>query len=220
MKLVSAVMPTRSRSALAAMAVECFLNQTYSAKHLIIIDDEDGRSFPTGITHPLITYRRENIRYNIPQKLNMACEMATGEVIVKWDSDDWYCRTRIEEQVHRLEQTGLAVTGYRTCLFYEEETGKAYEYRITPAWALGTSLTFLRSWWQRHRFMEKKFTGSDNQFCREALAEKQLDSIEGRKNIVARIHSGNTNHGKREQNYHAIDASLLPAAFPRMVPVG
>src|SRR6185503_427098 len=135
--LVSAVMPTRGRVALARLAVDCFLSQTYSDKELVILDDYDEPSFPDGITHPLVRYfRTENIRYQIPIKRNRVNALANGAVIFHLDSDDWSAPDRMALQVSRLEMTGKAMTGFHTLLFHEEQTGQAWKYTGRPAYAL------------------------------------------------------------------------------------
>ena len=214
-------MPTRGRCEMAAQAVECFLSQSYPVKELVILDDFDTPSFPNGIAHPLIRYyQTENIVFNIPTKRNRVNGLAHGDYIFHVDSDDWSAPNRMAEQVQRLEETGLAVTGYNEMLFIDEERNIVLEYRIGRRYACGSSLCYLKSWWEHHKFPEKEFTGSDNRFVRAALESNQLDCVAGGGSLVARIHQGNTNRRERGANYHAADASRIPADFPRMVSVG
>lgn len=221
MKLCSAVLPTRGRAELARLAVDCFLSQTYHEKELVILDDFDTPSFPNGITHPLIRYyQTENIIFNIPVKRNRVNALAKGECIFHVDSDDWSAPNRMGDQVHRLEQTGLAVTGYHEMLFIDEERGKVFEYRIKPHYVCGSSLAYLKSFWERNKFPESSTTGSDNRFVRAAREQNQLDCVPGLQSLVARIHSGNTNRAARKDNYYEVSPDRIPAGFPRMVTVG
>lgn len=221
MKLCSAVLPTRGRVELARLAVECFLAQSYPEKELVILDDFDTPSFPDGITHPLIRYyQTENIVFNIPTKRNRVNALAQGHYLMHVDSDDWSAPNRMTDQVARLEATQKAVTGYNHLLFIDEERDKVLEYRIWPHYVCGTSLCYLKSFWERNKFPEKVVTGSDNRFVHAARQANQLDCAPGRYSMVARIHGGNTNQKARGANYYPVDASRIPAGFPRMVTVG
>lgn len=199
-----------------------FIAQTYDHKNLIVLDDDDCPAFPDGIDLRSVRYSRLKITYHIPEKLNMACEIAKdADIIAKFDSDDFYSPDRMAFQVRRLEETGKAVTVYREILFHDVNTNEAYKYRINSKWGTGTSLTFLRSFWMQNRFNEKYFTGSDNRFIKAAFDAKQLDSIpDEHKHIVARIHDGNTSHKRQikkhraeDSNYYPVPLSELPAEY-------
>lgn len=215
MKLVSAVMPTRSRRNYAQQAVECFLSQTYLNKELVILDDFDNPSFPDGLTHPLIRYHRtDNIIYNIPMKRNRVNALANGDIIWHLDSDDYSAPNRMADQINRLKETQKSVTGYGNLLFYQEATGKVFEYRQRD-YACGSSLCYLRSFWLKNQFIEIKATGSDNFFVKAARESGELDSTIGGSDLIARIHDGNTSRKERLGcNYYPVEATdSLPLQF-------
>lgn len=214
--LVTAIMPTRGRQQWAKQALESFLNQSYQNKRIIILDDEDDPSFPDGVFGEQLLYFQDRVRYNIPQKLNKGCEFdKAADIIVKWDSDDWYASTRIADQVRRLQRVGKAVTTYYEILFHQSGTDKAFRYTINANWGTGTSLAFLRSYWMNNRFSESKPVGSDNHFMKAARDQSQLDSTKDtHKTIVARIHSDNTSFKRCTQTaslyYKPISVDQLP----------
>ncbi len=213
--LVSAVMPTRGRPEYAAMAVECFLSQTWENKELVILDDFDTPSFPKRVEHPLIRYyQTENIVFNIPVKRNRVNALAQGEIIWHLDSDDWSSPDRMAEQVARLDESGKAVTGYYRLLFHRDSDGTAYEYFGHKGYVCGTSLCYRKDFWEQQRFIENKFTGSDNHFVRAARDASQLDAVIGGPSLVARIHPGNTNHRhKLGPEFHSVDPVAIPPKF-------
>ena len=62
-----------------------------------------------------------NVRYfrsaegaTIGEKRNLACDLATGELILHWDDDDWYAAWRIEYQVWSLLRSGADLSAHRT----------------------------------------------------------------------------------------------------------
>jgi glycosyltransferase involved in cell wall biosynthesis len=219
MKLVSAIMPTRGRQQWAEQALESFLGQTYPDKELIILDDMDDRSFARfGVLPPPenVIYRLLETRETIPQKRNHACRIANGSIIVHWDSDDHSAPTRLEDQVRRLEQSGKAVTGYHSMLFFDEDGWRAYHYTNNPEYAVGTSLAYLKSWWASHPFNENLRAGEDNEAVHAARKEGQLVTADAAALMVARIHGGNTdrkNIAPGQLNFRQVPIDLIPKAF-------
>lgn len=185
-------MPTRGRAEMALRALSSFFAQTYTRKELVVLDDPACPSFPEGIDEAGVRYFREPGR-DIATKRNRCCELAHGDVIAHWDSDDWSAPERLAVQVARLEQSGKAVTGLTNMLFHAEPD-KAYRYfNQNPLYVLGTSLCYQREFWQAHPFPRSgKAWGEDNAFREMAEREKQLDACPAGKLMVATIHPDNT----------------------------
>ncbi len=214
--LVSCVMPTRGRAHLAPLAVECFLSQTYPNKELLILDDGDEPSFPAGWQPPAgVKYSISDgtIRYNIPQKLNALCESAHGEIICRFDDDDWSSRDRIESQLQRLLESGRSVTGFHSMIFIDE-LGSMRKYRGELNYCLGSSMMFRRTYWASHRWNEKKIVGSDNAFGREAAIGGELISVDAGRFMYARVHASNTSP-KEMHLYGEVRQDELPAVLCR-----
>lgn len=100
--MVSCIMPTRNRPHLAALAVQNFLAQSWpsSRRELVIVDDSD-----TPITPGLegqINHRKLSWKAKCGEKMNIACQLALGEIIVKWDDDDWSGPHRVRSQVEPI----------------------------------------------------------------------------------------------------------------------
>lgn len=234
MKLVSCILPTRGRRAWAAQAVECFKAQTYTHKQLTILDDSmdlsfDGAAFDLD---PQINWF-ESTERTIARKRNLLCERTNGEIIIHLDSDDWSSPDRIADQVKRLEESGKAVTGYKTMLFYDlTDDHKVYEYRphLPFEFAIGSSLCYLKSWWRDHPFSETeqfgtppnvitkpRRIGEDNHFSDAARKANQLISVDAGSMMVARYHADSTSPKgfDRRINYQQRTIDDLPLGFPR-----
>jgi glycosyltransferase involved in cell wall biosynthesis len=193
--LVSAIMPTRARREMAARALAQFLEQTWPAKELIIVDDADDPSFPVPPSDPSIVYVLIRQRRRIGPKRNLACSRARGEIILHWDSDDLYAPDRIEHQVKHLISSGAEVVGFNSALFLDTETNRVFRYNGTPGYAIGVSLCYWRRAWERHPFSDA-LVGEDKTF-QKPFRVATKDS-EGR--IVATCHAGNTS--RRELQHH------------------
>lgn len=200
---VTCFMPTRNRRAWLPSAIRNWQLQTYANRELLIVADgekvndlipqDDSRITLVHLTDP----ERPNL---LPEKFNIACNIAKGEILAKWDDDDWYAPSRLSDQVHLMKVRGAAVAGYRNILFTD---GKDfYRYIGWPDWVSGTTLMFRRDWWERHPFKPEspgENVGSDNGFCRRALELHQLTSIDAGNTVVASIHPWNTSNKQLHQ---------------------
>jgi len=199
--LVTAIMPTRGRPEMSRAAVECWRGQVWPKLELVIVDDRDCPSFPAeDFTGYRIRYTKLSERLTVGEKRNVACSMASGEIIVHFDSDDWSAPGRIADQVARLQATGKQVTGYSGMLFHETRKVRVLDvggFRAAGAWwrwrgmhgqAAGTSLCYRRDWWLKHPFLPEQ-RAEDDLFYAEALRLGEAVSVDGRDLMCA------VNHG-------------------------
>lgn len=212
MTLVSAVLVTRGRREWARQALDCFLAQTYEPKNCFVIDDADDPSFPNIVNHPNVGHVLLNERLSIPAKRNMAARLATGEILMHFDSDDWSAPERMADQVKRLEESGKMVTGYHSILFHDGN--RAAKYEGHPPYACGTSLAYLKSFWESHNFNEGLVVHEDNHFVSAAQDCQQIVSVDAGQLMCARVHAGNTDK-KSMDRFTAVPLEALPEGFPR-----
>ncbi len=191
--LVSAIMPTRARPAYALEAVQCFLLQTWPDTELIIIDDPDAPSF----TEPLIAslalrgnihYHRTKQRLTIGAKRNLACSRAGEGVITHWDDDDYSAPERMEDQVTRMVEKQVPLTGYHSMRFTQVSTGEWWKYTGRKHYALGTSLMYEKEFWRSHPFPDLN-VGEDNAVVNKA---GKIATADAGLMMFARNHGGNT----------------------------
>lgn len=110
---VSCLTVTADRKHLMKRAVQCFQNQTYENKELVIIDDgqQDLGDILTDLPADQVKYvKLEKKPENTLGKLrNRSLDEANGEFLVQWDDDDWYHPERIAIQARAL------MDGYDAC---------------------------------------------------------------------------------------------------------
>lgn len=183
---------TRNRRQFLPAAIRCFLSQTYEPKKLLILADGEDVSdlAPQDPRIRLIALPENERPHTIGAKRNLGCSILTTEVIAHFDDDDLSESGRLADQVSRLQQTGLAVTGYNKLKFRRESDGAWFEYSGTSQWVFGTSLVFRRDWWLRHKFPEEQI-GEDNGFVNTAAMAHQL-AVSSTALMSAGIHNGNT----------------------------
>ena len=102
-------MVTRGRNRQVALAINCFLAQTYRASELIIVDDDPD----SGLAPLIATIGSSRIRHiHLPDQglslgvlRNLALDHALGDYICQWDDDDLYDPVRLEVQWQTLSST-------------------------------------------------------------------------------------------------------------------
>ncbi len=174
---VACVMLANGRPEMTTRAVRSFSAQTYENRILIVWDTSET---PVNIRAAKTVHWTPYIDrpYSIGELRNEAIEKATtiADIIVTCDSDDWQHPQRIEEQVRLLESSGAECVGFNECMFcYEpclckpnnvpnaprmdvvcpscDSRQRAYLYsNPRPNYAIGASLCFWRSTWQRRPF--------------------------------------------------------------------
>lgn len=198
--LVSAVMLTADRQKLTERALRCFRSQTYECKQLVIVD--------TGVTPFMLpewsieilgSIRLAGLRRSHTDSIgtlrNLGAELADGELIVHWDSDDWSAPERMTQQVNQLLDTGADVVGAHTMVFFDSNTKSAYVYSNPPVDVLGTSLMYKREVLSKLPF-DHINTGEDTKWLRDLRIKHPsvkivLDSwVDGL--AIALIHEGNS----------------------------
>lgn len=181
-------------------AIESFRGQTYPNRELLIVADRfdnypgmpDQSGAPTGSI-----WCESNIdimvsprgKLNIGQKRNVGCASASGNIILHWDDDDYSSRFRITHQVHELETTSKAVTGYSGMKFTDGASWWQFRYQ-SRGYVLGTSLAYLKSWWVDHPFLDQQI--EDPGFVAAAREAGQLAEVPDIDMMYATIHAGNS----------------------------
>ena len=218
--LISCLMPTHNRAKWIPLAIDCFLNQTFTDAEAVILDNGTDNTADVVPAHPRIRYvRQPGPRLTTGEMRNLTCSLAQGDIFIHWDDDDWSAPTRIESQLKDLETSGKPFVGYDRISYWHPATRLAYQYHGTRPYACGTSQCYLKSYWQQNKF-NAKLIGEDSDFSARARQQCLLDSFDGTQLIVARAHDGNT--GRPLLGHHQfpnVRREQLPPAFLKTIGV-
>ncbi|HOE42555.1 MAG TPA: glycosyltransferase [Rhodoferax sp.] len=115
--LVSCLMVTRNRSALAICAVKAFLAQSYPPRELLILDDGDDRQlerFLAALADPRIRYLHlPDTGATLGTLRNQALALARGSYVCQWDDDDLYDPGRLA-----MQMTAMAAMQADACFLH------------------------------------------------------------------------------------------------------
>jgi glycosyltransferase involved in cell wall biosynthesis len=160
------MLTTRARESWIGQSVRYFLRQDYPNRELIVA----SAGLPPGLVREDPSIRHIYVPDNVPlgEKRNIATAEAHGHFVAHWDDDDWYAPWRISEQVRVLGKTGLRVSGCRTLLFIDIETGVLWEYRYAheKPYGCGPTLFYERSAWEETPFRAVP-QGHDTFWCED-----------------------------------------------------
>ena len=193
---VSCIMPTRGRRAWVPLALRCWQEQDWPAfaRELIVVDDgpEPVGDLCAGAAR--VRYVHLAGHNSIGAKLNLGCELATGDVLAAWSDDDYHAPHRLAYQLQELERSGAAVCGTDCLHYWDVIRQEAWRYE----WAIGTrsngyvtggTMMWRRAFWERGRFDALHASGEDTRWiCGRGplLGTLEMDIY------VATIHGRNT----------------------------
>lgn len=113
---VSAVMLTgkcTERYALARVAVQCFFDQTWGNRELVIVNHGD-QSLVNGDP------RIREVRIDRPDDMtlgemrNLSLDQASGDYVIQWDDDDWHHPKRIETMMEWRDKGQVIALRWQT----------------------------------------------------------------------------------------------------------
>ncbi len=166
---VSVICPTTpSREHFKSKAIDIFTSQDYPCKELIFIDEAG----------------------NIGYKRNRGCELATGQIIIHQDDDDYYAPDWISKSVKFHLQSGADITGLRKLYFYDIINNKSFSYQFPKEWQqyiCGATMCYKKSFWETNKFKDCQY-GEDHSFS----VTKKISFHDYSDGFVAMRHTNNT----------------------------
>ena len=129
--LISCLCVTHNRVPMLRHAVSCFLAQTHPARELIVLHedvDRATRNYLDALAHPLI--RRVEVasqpHISLGAKRNLMVKASQGRYVATWDDDDWHAPTRLAEQLHVINESGLPACVLCHVAVYDAMTGRSW----------------------------------------------------------------------------------------------
>lgn len=126
---------------------------------------------------------------SIGTKRNRLCDEAKGDIIVMFDSDDFYSTDFIYRSYQHLVSTKADVVGLSCAYFYQPHTKMwRYDYIGVQKYVIGSGMMFYKSVWERNPFPDKNIA-EDAGFLANAGRIIPHNYTNG---FIAMIHGNNT----------------------------
>jgi len=167
---VSCILATCNRAAFFQQALRNFSRQSYENRELIVVDDSDEPMEEFCRNADNVRYIRLNQRTATGTKLNIGIEASQGEVIQKFDDDDYYGTEFLSLAVEHLERARQGRVLVAWCCFAILIAGDEDLYFSGHGWHAGGSFCFRRELWEGGRF-RAIYRSSDSWFRRDNKPE-------------------------------------------------
>ncbi len=153
--LVSCVMIASGNHLFDETAIDCFLNQSYPNRELLVLTGESEGCKASQRGESPIRYLRAPEGGSLGAKLNSACELAGGEIILHWHPSCVMSGKTIAAAVDALLSMGADICGTQSLYYYDSSNQESWEYKypagFRPMLARET-LGYTRPYWQKHPF--------------------------------------------------------------------
>ncbi len=129
---ISCLMIAKNQIEIIKRSTQCYLNQTYPTKELIILSQQ-SHDYNQEIKSYILSLKRSDIHFIVAPTIltlgamrNLSVELSTGSVICQWDDDDFHHPLRLSTQYSHLTQDGIVASLYTQYLHFFETTGEMY----------------------------------------------------------------------------------------------
>lgn len=125
---------------------------------------------------------------SIGLKRNRCIDVSSGEIILHFDSDDWYAPDYITKSVNHLIESKAQITGLSQAYFYQPHTNLwLYKWAGSQPYVIGSGMCYYRYVWYKMPFKNKQ-TEEDKLF----QLGWHVAPFDGLKSFMAMIHGKNT----------------------------
>lgn len=197
---VSVITPC-SRPEDLSRLIEIYHAQDYQDKELSILMDVYGVHTAMSVGDRIWQWGTEK-KMTVGAKRNELVENATGEIVIHFDSDDYYAPDFITQSVNHLLNSGADLTGLSTAFFFQNDPEAAwvYEYKGQQPYVIGSGMCYYKSVWERNKFKDIS-EGEDRLFLGNAGKVSPHNYVSG---FCAFIHGKNTCSHKSLQSMKSV----------------
>jgi len=190
---VSVICPTYNRREFLPSLIHQFNYQTYPQNYmeLIILDD----SLETNLD---IIPKQLNIKYThlsekliLGKKRNLINSMATGDIIVCFDDDDYYSPERVSHAVVKLQQSKCQIAASSIIHIYYPKLNEIYQFGpYAPYHGTNGTMAYTKEYLKTHRYLDDKTQAEEAHFTNNF--SEPLVQLDPHKVILCIAHGKNT----------------------------
>jgi len=216
---VACLCVTCQRVPFLRQAVDCFLQQTYSPRQLVLVYGADDaatvRYVETELTDPRIRRIKVDSTRRIPlgELRNVAVRHAEAALVAQWDDDDWHAPRRLELQIEALRKARQAdACLLQRWMIFDARSRKVYLSTSRP-WEAS-----IVAWKERLPAYPPLRRSEDIAVVEQLLARNAVVLLDRPELYVYTFHGGNTwnaRHWDRTIFAHAAEADAQESDLVR-----
>lgn len=199
--LISCLCPTKNGPEMLSVAIDCFHNQTYPNKELILVSDEKN---------PHLEYIKGFVKDNIKLIIadhgtkssdlrNISVANASGKYIATWDDDDIHHKRRLYSQYETIIESGKEVC-YLTNSIIKDNIGGVIGFSKHGT-CMDCTMLALKENFPKYSNPFNRNTCGDVLIKKHYTDKKQVVLLEKPHLYIYNIHENNTCHYYHQKNW-------------------
>ena len=130
--LISCLCVTHRKPDMLKRVINCFHNQTYPSKQLVIVYEEADLPTLQFMNRQVFAGNIKIVKIDATTRLplgelrNISVKEADGSYVCQWDDDDWYDADRLTEQMNHIMLHGKSGCILSIWIVFDATTQKAY----------------------------------------------------------------------------------------------
>lgn len=148
---------------------------------------------------------------NVGVKRNRLCKAAKGDIIVHFDSDDWYAKDWVSKCVERLHSAQAPCIGMKAIYYHDLTHNNAYRWSYPFSgmkYFAEATLCYYKSYWETRKHKEEQ-TGESTPLYPKAEPNDYIDGF------IARLHNSNTSSRNQIKSFKSIDINVINSLYNR-----
>ena len=190
---VSVICPTYNRRKFLPNLLNQFLSQTYPQENmeLIIVDDSPESNEDIIPKQSNIKYHYVEEKMMLGKKRNYINSLASGDIIVCFDDDDFYAPERVAHAVQRLQSTSAKIAASTVIHIYYKKLNKIYEFGpYAPNHGTNGTMAYKKEYLRNHSYLDDKEKAEEAHFTNNF--SEPLIQLEPHKVMLCLAHDSNT----------------------------
>ena len=190
---VSVICPTYNRRQFLPNLIHQFNYQTYPQEYmeLILLDDSPQSNADIIPPQPNIKYTHLPEKLVLGKKRNLINSMATGDIIVCFDDDDYYSPERVAHAVNKLQVSKCQIAGSSVIHIYYPKYDKILEFGpYAPYHGTNGTMAYTKKYLKTHGYLDDKTQAEEAHFTNNF--SEQMVQLDPYKVMICIAHNKNT----------------------------
>jgi glycosyltransferase involved in cell wall biosynthesis len=190
---VSVICPTYNRRQFLPNLIHQFNYQTYPQEYmeLIILDDSPESNADIIPSQANIKYTHLKEKLILGKKRNLINSMATGDIIVCFDDDDFYSQERVAHAVIKLQSSKCQIAGSSIIHIYYPKLNKIFQFGpYAPYHGTNGTMAYTKKYLKTHSYLDDKTQAEEAHFTNNF--SEPMVQLDPHKVMLCIAHNKNT----------------------------